>query len=101
MDVTVRDQRRDELLAALDSAAGRFAALARAVPDPDLPVRRSAWSAADLVAHVTGGLEAYLRYLEGDATPVVDVSDIAGGSLAATNADRLAEETERSIDALL
>jgi uncharacterized protein (TIGR03083 family) len=88
-------------LGAVRDAAGRFAALARQVTDPSAPVRDSTWTTGDLVAHVTGGLEAYVRYLNGDDEAVVDVSDVAGGSLVASNRQRLAEESVRSIPALL
>ena len=91
----------DELLTALQRAFERFAHLASNVQDPNGPVRGSTWTQGDLVAHVTGGLETYAGYLNGDEAAVVDVSDIAGGTLTTSNADRLAEEPERTITVLL
>jgi hypothetical protein len=99
--VTPIDQERDELLAVLAAASARFAAVAAQVRDPAMPVRQSTWSAAELVVHVAGGLEAYARYLDGDSSPAVDVSDVPGGSLTASNAERLAAEPERAIGVLL
>jgi uncharacterized protein (TIGR03083 family) len=90
----------DELLVALERAAERFVRLAGDVRDPSSPVRGSTWTAGDLVAHVTGGLEAYARYLDGDEAAVVDVSDVAGGSLTNSNAERLTEDPERTISVL-
>jgi uncharacterized protein (TIGR03083 family) len=90
-----------ELLTALERAAERFARLAGNVEDAGGPVRRSTWTTGDLVAHVTGGLEAYARYLDGDEAAVVDVSDVAGGSLTTSNTERLTEEPERTISVLL
>jgi uncharacterized protein (TIGR03083 family) len=96
----VTDERPDELLTALERAAARFAHLAGSVKDPNGPVPGSTWTSGDLIAHVTGGLEAYARYLAGDDAAVVDVSDIAGGSLTASNTERLIEEPERTISVL-
>ena len=90
-----------ELLLAVGDAARRFGRLAAAIGDPDLALRGSTWTAADLVAHVTRGLEGYSEYLAGETAAFVDVSDIAGGSLVASNADVLDEEPDRDIDVLL
>lgn len=90
-----------EMLAALGGVAHRFAAVARQVREPTKVLPNSTWTAADLVAHVAAGVDAYARYLEGDAKPFVDVSDLAGGSLTTSNAARLAEDTERDIAVLL
>jgi uncharacterized protein (TIGR03083 family) len=88
------------LLAALEGAAARFVQLAARVTDASSPVPRSTWTTGDLVAHVTRGLEAYVEYLAGGADALVDVTDIAGGTLTASNAVRLDEEQERTIEVL-
>jgi hypothetical protein len=51
-------------------------------------------------AHVALGTEAYLGYAHGGTEPWVDVSDIAGGSLARSNAERLDLEPVREPAAL-
>jgi hypothetical protein len=89
-----------ELLAAITDECQRFNAVARQVRDPSALLRNSSWTTADLVAHVATGFDAYVRYLEGDETPFVDISDLAGGSLTASNANLLAEDTERDIGVL-
>ena len=91
---------RDELLAVLADAGARFNALARRVPAPSAPVRNSQWTTAELVAHVAAGVDAYARYLEGETEPWVDISDLSGGSLTASNAARLVEEVERDVAVL-
>lgn len=99
--MTAAAPERDDLLAALTNASARFAQVAAQVPDPTMTVRESMWTAADLVAHVAGGLEVYARYLDGDPSPAIDVTDVAGGSLIASNAERLADEPERAIGVLI
>jgi Mycothiol maleylpyruvate isomerase N-terminal domain/SCP-2 sterol transfer family len=99
--VTSTEGQREELPALLADASARFAAVAGQVRDPAMPVRQSMWTAAELVAHVAGGLETYARYLDGDPSPAVDVTDVSGGSLTASNCDRLAAEPERDIEVLL
>ena len=90
-----------EMLAALGAVSHRFAAVGRQVRDPTKLLPNSTWTAADLVAHVAAGVDAYARYLEGNTKAFVDVSDLAGGSLTRSNDARLAEFTERDIPALL
>jgi hypothetical protein len=90
-----------ELLAAISAATERFIGTARRVRAPTTVLPDSTWTAADLVAHVAAGMDGYARYLEGDVTPFADVSNLAGGSLTASNAGFLAEETERDIGILL
>ena len=91
----------DELLAAIRAATTRFIDVARQVRAPTALLRDSTWTAAELVAHVAAGADGYARYLEGDLTPFADVSDLAGGSLTASNAELLADETERDIGVLV
>ena len=54
----------------------------------------------DAAAHVALGTEAYVGYSRGGTEPWVDVSDIAGGSLARSNAERLDLEPLREPAAL-
>ena len=54
----------------------------------------------DAAAHVALGTEAYVGYAHGTTEPWVDVSDIAGGSLARSNAERLGVEPDREPEAL-
>ncbi len=89
-----------ELLDLLDREVRRLSTLvARA--DPARPVPGSTWTVGDTVAHVATGLAAYHAYLAGDTTPVIDLSDVAGGSIAASNARRLDADGERDITTLL
>jgi len=90
-----------EMLAALGASAHRFAAVARQVREPTKVMPNSTWTAADLVAHVALGVDGYARYIEGNAKPFADVSDLGGGSLTTSNAARLAEFPERDIGLLL
>ena len=55
----------------------------------------SDWSVGDVVTHLAAGVDAYGRYLTGDPTPLLDVSDLPGGSLRSSNAAVLARETDR------
>lgn len=91
----------DELLAAISDAGERFIGVARQVRAPATVLRDSTWTAADLVTHVAAGVDGYARYLEGDVTPFADVSNLAGGSLTASNAGLLADEAERDIGTLV
>ena len=88
------------LLDALDREVGRFSTMV-ASADPARPVPRSTWTVGDTVAHLATGINAYAAYLGGDASPVIDLSDVAGGSIATSNADRLAADGERDIPTLL
>ena len=64
-------------------------------------MRNSEWTTAELVADVAAGVDAYARYLEGETEPWVDISDLSGGSLTASNAARLVEEIERDVAVLV
>ena len=55
----------------------------------------SQWTVGDVLAHLSAGMDAYARYLGGDPTPLLDVSDLPGGSLRASNAAVLAAGAER------
>jgi len=88
------------LLDALNREVGRFSTMV-ASADPAQPVPRSRWTVGDTVAHLATGINAYAAYLGGDASPVIDLSDVAGGSIATSNADRLAADGERDIPTLL
>jgi uncharacterized protein (TIGR03083 family) len=89
-----------ELLDVLDREVRRFTTMAAAA-DPARPVPHSTWTVGDTVAHLATGMDAYARYLTGDTTPVIDISDVAGGSIGASNARRLAADDERDIPTLL
>jgi hypothetical protein len=86
---------REELLGRLGVAGARFVALARATTAPGAPVPGSEWTAVEVLAHVTAAVDGYVRYLQGDPTPIADVSDMPGGSLRASNAALLLREAER------
>src|SRR5262245_61433660 len=85
----------DVARAALRRAADDFAALIAGAPDANQPIPGSEWTVGDVAAHVALGTEAYLGYATGSTEAWVDVSDIAGGSLARSSAQRLAEESGR------
>lgn len=85
---------------ALLDAAERVSALIRSLDDPYLRVRRSEWTVGDVAAHLALMSEFYLAGATGGAEPFVDVSDIAGGSLARSNAARLESEPERDLATL-
>src|SRR5262249_11311248 len=80
--------------AALRSAADACRVLC-GTADGAVELRGSDWSVAEVAAHVAVATEVYIGYARGETDPFVDVSDIAGGSLATTSAQRLAEEPER------
>ena len=88
------------LSVALTAAFARFEDLLAQAGDTETPIKNSTWTVSDLAAHVAAGLEAYARYLNGDAVAAFDVSDVAGGSLAASNAEQLVRERERTISVL-
>lgn len=87
------------LLDRLEAAGARVAELARRSPS-GARVPDSEWTVGDVVAHLAAGVDAYARYLAGDATPLLDVSDIPGGSLRASNATVLARHAGRDPAAL-
>ena len=80
-------------MSAVRSALGRVAselcALFESASSADMRIPRSEWSVGDVAVHVTRGTESYLEYVAGGTDPFLDVSDIAGGSLARTNATRV------------
>lgn len=78
---------------AFGRAGERLAALLASVPDPSVRLADSDWSVGDVAAHVTLMAEAYAGFASGIA--FADVSDIAGGSLARSNAARLSAEPDR------
>jgi uncharacterized protein (TIGR03083 family) len=86
--------------AALLRVAGEVIALVAGAPDPKAAVHGSAWNVGDIAAHLALGTEAYLGYARGRAEPFVDVSDVAGGSLARSSDARLQAEPERDLPAL-
>jgi uncharacterized protein (TIGR03083 family) len=79
----------------LHDRAREFGELVRTAPDPDQPVRGSDWTVREVATHVTVIAESYAEYLGGDATPVLDLHD-----LAATNAAALRNVGERHIGSL-
>jgi hypothetical protein len=88
------------LLDVLDREVRRFSTMVAAA-DPARPVPHSTWTVSDTVAHLATGMDAYATYLTGNTTPVVDLSDVAGGSIGDSNARRLAADHERDIPTLL
>jgi hypothetical protein len=65
------------------------------IPDGSVALPGSDWNVADVAAHLAVGVEHCVGYARGETDPFVDVSDIAGGSLARTSAQRLADEPDR------
>jgi uncharacterized protein (TIGR03083 family) len=86
--------------ASLGRVADEVCALVESAPDGGLAVPGSDWNVGEVAAHLAAGTEAYVRYVTGSDDPFVDVSDIAGGSLTRSNADRLQAEPERDLGAL-
>jgi uncharacterized protein (TIGR03083 family) len=74
---------RDAARAALTRAARAVADLARAAPDPERPVAGSDWSVREVIAHLVLIIEGFCRYATGDATPVIDLADLARSNPAA------------------
>ena len=62
---------------ALVASTKRFADLIRAAPDPDQQVVGSEWCVREVAAHLLVVVEAFERYLTGDTTPVIDITDLA------------------------
>jgi hypothetical protein len=73
----------------------RFADLIRAAPDPEQPIVGSDWCVREVAAHLLVVAEAFERYLTGDTTPVIDVTD-----LATTNPAAVATVQERDVGML-
>jgi uncharacterized protein (TIGR03083 family) len=90
----------DAARAALRRAADDFAALIASAPEPDQRIPDSEWTVRDVAVHVALGSEAYVEYAAGGTEAWVDISDIAGGSLARSSAARLAAEPARDLPAL-
>ena len=90
----------DAARTALRRAADDFASLVASASDTGVPIPGSEWTVGEAAAHVALGTEAYLGYAHGRTEPWVDVSDIAGGSLARSNAQRLDLEPVREPAAL-
>src|SRR4029079_8987790 len=85
----------DTARTAVRRAADDFARLVASAPDAGIPIPGSEWTVGDAAAHVALGTEAYVGYAHGTTEPWVDVSDIAGGSLARSNSGRLDVESAR------
>ena len=66
--------------------AGEVCGLLASAPDAGAAVPGSDWNVGDVAAHLALGTEAYITYARGVTEPFVDVSGIAGGSLARTSA---------------
>jgi hypothetical protein len=81
--------------AAFADNAGRFAALIRSAPDAEQPVVGSDWCVREVAAHLVALGESLVRYLTGDTTPAVDLSD-----LTRTNPVAIATVRERDLAAL-
>jgi uncharacterized protein (TIGR03083 family) len=94
MDTDGRATDVDELRAAVAAAAGRVVALVRSASGTQ-SIPGSDWTVGDAAAHLAGGLDAYVGYLEGDTEARADLSDLAGGSLARSNAELLTQLPER------
>jgi uncharacterized protein (TIGR03083 family) len=80
---------------AVADATARFCDLLQSAPDPTLLVRGSAWTVADVGAHVATVADSYVGYLDGTVAPVVHVH-----SLNRDNAANLAAFDERAVTAL-
>ena len=83
--------------AALSRVSDELCTLLATAPTADVPVPRSDWNVGEVTAHIAVGTEAYVGYLSGVTEPFVDVTDIAHGSLARSNAARLGAEPERRL----
>lgn len=83
-----------------ERSAERVAALIESAPAPDTRVAHLDWTVRDLAAHLAVIGEAYAGYASGSAEPVLDVSDIPGGSLARSSAAVLAADPEHDLNAL-
>jgi uncharacterized protein (TIGR03083 family) len=79
-----------------EHAVDRFIELVAAAPDGGQRVDRSDWTVRDVAVHVDIGVRAYVAYLQGETTPVLDPYDLSN-----SNARRLSEEPAQSIDAVI
>ena len=80
---------------AVADATARFCDLLGSPPDPTLRVRGSAWTVAEVGAHVATFADSYVGYLDGTVAPVVHV-----GTLNRDNVANLAASAERAVTAL-
>jgi len=91
-------------MSAVRSALGRVAtelcALLESASSPGVTIPHSEWNIGDVAVHIALGTESYVDYVSGRTEPFLDVSDIAGGTLARTSATRLCEEPERDVPTL-
>jgi uncharacterized protein (TIGR03083 family) len=85
---------------AIERAAERVVRLAATAPHAGVVVPDSDWTVRDVLVHLALGTETYVTYVNGATEPFVDVSDIAGGSLARSSAARLAADPEQDLLAL-
>ena len=83
--------------AALSRVSGELCALVASATNSDVAVPGSEWNVGEVAAHIAVGTEAYVGYLSGVTESFVDVTDIAHGSLARSNAARLDAEPERQM----
>jgi Mycothiol maleylpyruvate isomerase N-terminal domain len=86
--------------AALLRVSDVLCTLVASAANSDVAVPGSDWNVSEVTAHLAVGTEAYVGYLSGVTEPFVDVSDIAHGSLARTNAAQLDAEPERQLAGL-
>ena len=91
-------------ISAVRSALGRVSselcALLESASTPDARLPRSDWNVGDVAVHLAVGTESYIDYVAGGTEPFLDLSDIAGGTLARANATRLSEEPDRDLPML-
>lgn len=86
--------------AAVQRAGDRVCELLAGASDPTMRLKGSDWTVRDVAVHLAVMSEVYTGYAHGETEPFVDVSDIAGGSLARSSAARLEAEAERDLAAL-
>jgi uncharacterized protein (TIGR03083 family) len=86
---------------ALGRTAEKLCAVIASAADAGASVPGSDWSVGEVAAHVALISEFYTGYALGGVEPFVDVSDVAGGSVARTSAARLDAEPERDPAALV
>ena len=71
---------QSEARIALAASTRRFADLIRAAPNPEQQIVGSEWCVREVAAHVLLIAEAFERYLTGDTTPVIDITDLASSN---------------------
>jgi len=88
------------------AAAGRFAALLRAVPDPGVTAIGH-WTVRDVAAHVAGGAELYAGIVRGTPSPAPTIDAITAlneqiiGTVAESGLLALADRVETAVAGLL